>query len=674
MTNPLLENNALPAFGRIEAAHFEPALDVMIDNAYEKLERLKRSADEPTFANSVAILDSLFEDIDYVQNIFQTYAYSLASDDITALWDVMDAKADKFSKAVYQDRVIAARFKAIYDQRDQLGLDEEEKRLLAVYHFQFENNGAFLETAAEQEALLAIDNEMIGLASTFRKNHDDSARAQAVLFTDPADLAGLEPGLIETMAENARGAGHEKGWLLIPERLQIDGLLCCAESRHFRQAIFEALERVGVADPHNNEEVIRQLHTLRQKRAQILGYRNYTESVVAETMAGTSQTIDAMLRDAQDQLMPLFEDQVREIKAYAAARGAPAVMEPWDLSFWAAQRERDAAKDVEDSAPYYEFGTAMQSLFTELEEKFGVSFAESNDYPLYHDDVKTYEVRDVATGDLRAVLYADFYQREQKSSGAWMGVIQSHSEKDGVVRPAIASLNANGMKPVARQIAFIPPGDYDTIRHEAGHDMHLIMGAFGRFHATKGCAGSTDFFEIHSTMMEFGSIDPDALQKYMRHYQTGAPMSRPLAETMAQSKKFEMLRWALMYAQNALRDLAFHRTGTADYVDAATIERDSLMDSPSVHLLRPYGLRRLLHTMDSGNGSYVSRFFGYTLARIGAATGYVSLRDNPQASELMTAFYSAGGSVEPNALYQKMTGGPAQTRDLARLLTPAPRP
>jgi len=671
--NPLLATTPVPAYDQIKNSDFEPAINAALLKARGRCDAIRDAQSPADFANTIAALERAFEPLERISSTLGLFYGNKADPELRDIKEKISLQISDFNNDVFQDQTLAARFKTVYDQRDTLGLDEQDHWLLRELYNQFEDSGAFLP-AAQQARIRKIDNELIGLAAKFNKNLLAAATAQAVLITDSAELAGLPGEAVASMEEAAREKGHAQGWLFIPERLLVDNLLEIAESRSFRQKIFTALNGMGTIAPHDNEPVIKQMQQLRFERANLLGKPHHAGFALPQTMAGDLKRVEKFLRDIEDQVTPAFERDVKTIRDYAQKNGHPGALEPWDINYWALRYKNERLQfDSKTFSEYLELDNSLQGMFTFAEKLFGIKISESKAYPVYHPDVRTFDVSDASSGKPVGILYTDFYQRaESKKSGAWMAAPQAMYERGGVSYPRIISFHTNYMKPPPGSKTFIGFQNMETLWHEFGHALHGLLGTDTKYITAQGTAGSSDFVEIHSKTMDHFLLTKQCLQRTLRHHQTGAPPPEALIDSLIASSTFFKSAEVLKIVQNSLWDLKFHSMDPAQWQGTRKLQEGAMMKTPEALYVRPYPLTRFGHLFSSPIGGYSAGYHSYLWAQAHAADNNKLFReqgvDNPQINDRLRAFYREGSRRDPNKIYEAFRGRPVDVSALLQTL------
>lgn len=560
MTNALLQPGAVPAFDTITEEDFLPALDEAFAEAQKAFEAVRDNMDEPGFENTVVPFDKMFSDVTSLFNVLYIYFSCAKTDGIPAILEEAQNRDDEFFKAIYQDRKMGARFKAVYDLRDELALDDQDIWFLENLYRSFENNGAFLD-AAGQSRLKEIDAALIAESMRFNENVDNARKQQAFLITDPAQLKGVPDDKIAAFAENARN-NAQVGWRFVPERLLVDELLECAENRDFRRRMHEAMDAVGTVSPYDNRDIIQKMQALRHERAQLLGYDNYAESHLAGTMAGSVGRVDKLIDDTLASLIPSFEKDIAVLQAWVSDQGGP-VMEPWDVAYYTTRYKNEVLKfDNEAYARCFTLDNVMAGWLKHAEKSMNMSFEKTGEYPVWDPSVTVYKTIDHDTGK-EGVLYFDLFARDNKCGGAWMSEAQTASPEKG--RLNAITFNMNLVKPDGGQTVYISPDQISTFYHEGGHALNGLKGTEAKYSSRAGTGNGSDYVEIHSMISENWPFHPDVLSTY-------ASVPADLLKAKAQSDAFMAAAPMLRLVQNARRDLKFHSISPDAYGSDKAIE------------------------------------------------------------------------------------------------------
>ena len=677
MSNPLLDTSApVPDFNAIKPEHFLLALDVIIDETRQKADVIKGNTAAADFQNTVMPIEALFHRQADFRFILLFQSQNASTPEIESIKKQAYSKISDFKKTIFQDPALGARFRKVYDERDSLPLDDDDKKILQVLGAQFETNGGSLKTDAGREKLRQIDNRLIALSSAYRENWLEGTAEQAVHVTDPARLAGLTPTDRSAFAEDAKKEG-KTGWLIVPERLMVDGFLERAADAGLRKEVYEALTRVGKSTAHNNVPVLKEIQQLRHDRANLLGYDNYAEFARSRNMYTNLAEIQKLMEDTAAKALVKFEADMRELEAFSAAHGGPAKLEPSDVPYWAGQEQKELYDfDTAAYSEYLELENVMDGFFKHCTREFGLTFQESNAYPVPNKDIRSYDVFD-SVGKQISILLVDLYPRAgSKEPGAWAEHVQLPSPG----KPGIITLNMNILKAATGPTVMSSPDDVDTIYHEGGHDLHGMLGTKTKYRSLYGFQGPADLAEFFSNVNENWSRRRENIADYAKHFQTGAPIPEALLDARDKAAKHFKSRGLLLMAQNSIWDLAFHTTDPKDYTTDDALQEKYRLDSPYAAHIRPYPLTRFYHLFSEEPSDYAAGYCNYPLSEILAAHGFDLFKDkpgyDPESCQKIFNFYAGGSGGDYFKRYLDFRGEAATPDALLRNagITPEPAP
>lgn len=644
----------VPDFASFTAADFLPALDIALAEVEKKVRAIKADTRAPDFQNTVVPLESLFAETSRLGALLSNLSLNAYSDEIAKVEEAFNLKCAAASNAVFQDPVLGQRFRAVYATATPA--DADDKAILKSLYRRFETSGALLD-AAGQARVSEIEATLISLCTRFNDNLNKAPKQQAVLVTDPAELAGLSVDDIEKLRQQAEEEGHAEGWLFIPERLLVDEWLETAEHPGFRRKMLESLNRIGTEAPYDNRPIIDEMQKLRAEYAALLGYDSYAACARVTAMHDDLDAVYKMISDTVAKCLPKFEADMRALETFAAINGGPPRLEPADVPFWAAkQRKAVYAFDAADFAKYLPLENVLESLFAEAGHLFGVTFKEVKGHSTIHPDIAVYEVTNIKTGAREGYLHMDHFARPgEKGGGAWMNVLQPKGEG----RENIIICNMNLSKPSAGRPCLVPLGQYVTFFHEMGHCLHGLLGTNVKYASQEGTNCPTDYVEFHSTVNEARALLRQNLEKFAVNPEDGSRPPANVLDSLLASEKHFKVHGMLRLLQNSLRDLAFHATSPADYKGTEAVEESVKIDSPYADHIRPYPLTRFSHLFSDPLGGYAAGYVNYALAEILATDGFVPFQNDPynkeQAAKL-EALYRRGAGGDHAEIYRSFRG------------------
>ncbi|MGB1539634.1 MAG: M3 family metallopeptidase, partial [Rickettsiales bacterium] len=416
----------------------------------------------------------------------------------------------------------------------------------------------------------------------------------------------------------------------------------------------------------DNAPVIKEIQALRHERATMLDYPHYSDYAMEGMMPEDVKTVHRFLEKVGEGALDKFSDTMGKISAYAKSQDGPEKLEPWDVAYWGGKYKEEAfGFDAQKFSEYLPLEQSIDGFFNTAERIFGITFEERDDLPLYHPDVRTFEVKNTQTGESHGFLYADMYAREGKTGGAWMSSLQSPEEG----KPNIVTLNMNLMKPSEGQTAQLSLRDLETLFHEGGHAIHGLLGTDTRHPSLVGTASSSDYVEFFSTVLENWPNQEACLKTFARHHKTGEAIPDELIQSWKDSSEFLSEAPALKLVQNSLRDLLFHSSDPKEYTTSKAIEDKADFDHPLADHICAYPLQRWGHLFSSPQSGYASGYFGYLWSESLAKIGFKPFEKNgiydPETCENLASIYRKGGSWDQTKAYEAFHGGKVTPEEMA---------
>ena len=669
--NPLLTPSPLafgaPQFDQIQTTDYLPAFRQAFQEARAEVETIIANEEAPTFANTIEALDFAGGAVSNVSSIFYNLLEADANDELQAIAEEIVPMANEFSTFVMQNEQLFARIKAVYEQREGLDLDAAQQKLLVDTYRSFQRNGALLDQA-KKDTLAAYNEQLSMLSLQFNKNSLASNNAFSMLLTDEADLAGLPAYVREMGAQAAKEKGQE-GWLFNLSAPSYSGFIMFSDKRDLREKIYIARNRVAFGDEWDNSSTVRQLADLRSRKAALLGYKDYADYQTEDRMVGSGEAVRDFLRRLTEPALAKAHKEVAEVEAFARLHGfEDGKLQPWDFSYWSEKlrQERYAISD-EELKPYFRLEDCIEAIFSLAGRLYGISF-KPVDLPVYHPDVKVYEVVD-ADGSHLALFYADFFPRESKRSGAWMTSFRDQKIVDGTEQRPFISLVTNFTKPTQDTPSLITHDEFITLLHEFGHSLHGIL-AQGRYPSQTGTNVDHDFVELPSQIMENWGYQKEFLQSFAKHYQTGEPIPSALIDKIVAAKNFESAYYHIRQIQFGTLDMAWHTLTALPEADVPSFEQQAL-SSLQVLPEVPGTLRSTSFT-HIFSGGYAAGYYSYKWAEVLAADGFSLFEEkgifDAETAAAFRRLLEAGGSVDAAELYRSFRGHDPAPEALLRQL------
>jgi peptidyl-dipeptidase Dcp len=679
--NPLLQPwtapHALPPFDAIRPEHFAPAFDVAMREHRAELDAIAAQTEAPGFANTVARLDASGRLMARLDGVFHNLCASETSDALQAVQRELAQPMAAHSNAIYLHQKLFSRLDDLHARRASLGLDAEQQRLLEQLHSDFVRAGARL-TGADRERFAQLNERLAALMTAFGQNVLADESAYRLTLATEADMAGL-PAFVRDAARQAATERGLSGAVITLSRSLVVPFLTFSERRDLREAAWRAWTTRGEHDgPTDNRAVIRDILALRAEQAALLGYANYAEYTLANTMARTHGNVMRLLDDVWSRALPALERERAELMAQMKAQGVTHTIEPWDWRYWAEQvRQRQYAIDDAEVKPYFPLERMVAAAFDCAERLFGVRFVKRDGLKLYHPDVTAYEVR--GHGDkLVGVFLHDNFARPSKRSGAWMSLYRQQTKNGGAVAPIVVN-NNNFAKSAPGQPTLLSFDDVRTLFHEFGHGLHGLLSDV-RYERLSGTNVLRDFVELPSQLFEHWTSEPDVLRRHARHVATNEPIPDALIERLKRARLFGQAYETVRYTASALTDMAVH-----------ALPRDRVPADPvafEAQVLRERGLppgvgvnHRFPHFQHLFYGSgYAAGYYVYLWAEVLDADAFDAFTeagspfDAKVAGKLLKHIYAAGDSVEPGATYEAFRGRAARIESMLEkkgLLQPA---
>ncbi|WP_220429264.1 M3 family metallopeptidase [Tenuifilum thalassicum] len=660
-TNPLLASYdtpyQTPPFDKIKHEHYMPALDSAISMAKHEVEAIINNPEEPTFENTIEALDRSGKLLANVTNIL--FNLNEAETDSVLQQIVIEAspKLTDFSNDINLNPELFKRVKAVWEKRDSLNLTPEQSMLLDKTYKGFVRNGANLSDA-DKEKFRAISRELSELSVKFNQNVLAETNNYYLHITKEEDLAGLPQSLIDAAAYTAKQKGVD-GWVITLEYPMFGPFMKYADNRELRKEIYMAYtSRCFKGNEYDNQEIAKRIANLRLELANLLGYPNYATFVLENRMAETPEKVNEFLKQLIDASLPAAREEVKEVESYAHELGFKGKLERWDWSYYSEKlKNAKYSYNEEELKPYFQLEKVIDGVFLLANKLYGLTFSPNSEIPVYHPDVKAYEVYD-ATGKFMAVLYLDFFPREGKSGGAWMTSFRSQYKEDGQdIRPLV-SIVTNFTKPTDKQPSLLTFYEFSTFLHEFGHALHGMLTECN-YSSLSGTSVYRDFVELPSQIMENFALEKEYLDLFAVHYQTGEKIPQELVQKIIDSRNFNAGYSSLRQLGFGSLDMAWHSVtkpitmSVSDFESKVLQPLDVLPPVKGTNMSVTFG-----HIFDGG---YAAGYYGYKWAEVLDADAFEVFKEkgifNPEvAKSFRENILSKGGTEHPMVLYKRFRG------------------
>lgn len=556
--NPLLTDSTLPygapQFDKIKTEHYLPAFEQAITEARAEIDAIVNNPDAPTFENTVAALDEAGGRLNDVAGIFYNLMEADTNEEMQDVAEKVSPMMTEYSMYVSLNEPLFARVKAVHESAE--GLEPDQARLLEKTWKSFVRSGANLG-AEDKETYSKLSEQLSLLTLQYGKNVLAATNAFTLNLTDEADLEGLPDFVREAAVETAKSKEME-GWAFDLSAPSYGAFMKYSTRRDLRQKMWMAYNTRATEGENSNIELCRQIAESRLKIANILGYETYADYALEERMAKNPQTVNEFIQKLLEPSLPAAKAEVKELYEYARANGfEDSEIQPWDFGFWS-EKLKDARYSINDEQlkPYFRLESCIDAAFGLAGKLYGLTFEERKDIPVYHPDVKVYDVKD-ADGVHKALFYADFFPRASKRGGAWMTEFRGQSIVNGVEKRPFISLVTNFTKPTAGKPALLTHDELTTLLHEFGHSLHGIL-AEGRYSSLTGTNVSRDFVELPSQIMENWAFEPEFLDTFARHFETGEALPDTLINKIVEAKNYNAAYAQVRQLQFGILDMAWH--------------------------------------------------------------------------------------------------------------------
>ncbi|MGD8977957.1 MAG: M3 family metallopeptidase [Gammaproteobacteria bacterium] len=659
----------VPAFDRMELADLEPALEAAMAIKLSEIEAIAGNPEPPDFDNTLVALEDAGRDLDRVEVYLGIWRRNLSSPEFREINARLAPRLAEFNTAVYQNRALFERIRTVFEGEALAGLDPQQQRLVRLTYERFVRNGATL-TGEARERYAAINGRLAELQTRFAANIlADEENYVVYLVGD--QLGGLPDSLIESAASAARARGREGEYAITNTRSSMDPFLTFSDQRALREEVWRNYYNRGDnGGEHDNNLLIAEILKLRQERSALLGFDNYAQWRLQDRMAGTPERAMELLMDVWPAAVALARQEVADMQALADAEGAAITIEPWDYRYYA-EKVRKARFDIdsEQIKQYLQLDKLREAMFFVADELFGFTFMPVPDgsVPVFHEDVRAWEVRDRDTGSLIGLWYLDPFARQGKRSGAWAVSFRSHETVRG--KPVIlSSNNSNFVAGEPGQPVLISWDDARTLFHEFGHALHALSSRVDYLSLNTGVR---DYTEFQSQLLEHWVLTDPVIERYLVHVETGEPIPADLVARIRRAERFNQGFATTEYLASALMDLKFH-TADPSELDPDAFERETLAElgMPGEIVMR-HRSPHFGHVFSSEG--YSAGYYGYMWADVltadaaeafaAAPGGYY---DPDLAEKLVDNLFAPRNAVDPAEAYRIFRGRDPDTRALLR--------
>jgi peptidyl-dipeptidase Dcp len=661
--NPFFVESTLPyhapRFDLIRNEDYEPAFEEGMRQDLAEIDRIAKQTEPPTFENTIVAMERGGALLTRVSKAFSGVYGANTNDTLQHVQEVEAPKLAAHNDAIYLNDQLYQRVRTIYDRRNDPDFTPEQKELIDRYNRNFVRAGARL-SEPDKVRMRALNKELSELSTEFTKKLLAGTKAGALVVDNVSDLAGLTADEIKTASEAAKDRGLAGKWVLPLQNTTQQPAQAELTNRAVRQRLFElSTLRTSRNDSNDTKNTIKRMAELRAEKAKLLGYPTWAAYVLETQGAKTPENAIKLLTDLVPPATARARAEATDIQKLVDTQGGGFKLQPWDWQYYAEQ-VRKAKYDLDESQimPYFELNNVLQNgVFYAANKLYGITFKERHDIPVYHPDVRTFEVFD-ANGQPLALFYADYFKRDNKQGGAWMDQFVDQSKLMGT-KPVVYNV-ANFTKPAAGQPALLTYDDVTTMFHEFGHALHGMFSNV-EYPTLSGTNVPRDFVEFPSQFNEHWALDPIVFANYAKHYQTGAPMPAALVAKIKNSQTFNQGFAFTELLEASLLDFAWHTLapGTipsdVDSFETAALERFNV----AVPEIPPrYRSTYFSHIWDGG---YSAGYYAYTWSEVVDDDAYAWFREHggltrENGQRFRDMVLSRGGTEDAATMYREFRG------------------
>lgn len=657
-----------PDFTIIEEEHYAHAFEEGMTRQLSEIEAIATNPESPTFENTIVAMERTGDLLTRAQRVFFNLTSAHTSDKLQEIQSEFAPKFAAHSDNIRLNSALFERIEQLHEQKDELGLDDASMKLLEDTYRNFVRAGAQL-TDAEQQRMRDINSRISSLTTQFQENVLQLNRERAVVVDDVALLDGMSSDRIAAAKEAAESRGHEDSYLLSITNTTRVPILSSLNNRELRERVWRASAYRGLGEDGgiDNRPLVLELAQLRAERAELLGYPNFATYALEPQTAQSPDNVLGMLTDLIPSVISNAEEEAELIIAKMREDGIDDELQPWDWEFYGEQVRREQYDiDENEVRPYFEINRVLEDgVFYAMERLYGITFEERFDLPLYHPEVRIFDVYDQDGAQL-GLFYADYFSRDSKRGGAWMNsfVVQSHLLEK---KPVIVNV-LNVSPPAEGEPALISFSNVTTMFHEMGHAVHGLFSDV-LYPSQAGTSVPRDFVEFPSTFEEDWAIHPDVLANYAIHYETGEPIPSELLDRVIAARDFNQGFDTYEYLAATMVDMEWHLLGSDDIpADVAAFEQAALdkyrMDW---YAIPPrYKSAYFSHIF---SGGYSANYYAYIWSEILAADAFAFMREKggltrENGDRYRQYILSRGGSLDAMELYRAYRGGDPDVRHL----------
>jgi peptidyl-dipeptidase Dcp len=673
LENPLLQEwegpyGGVPDFTKYKISDFKPAIEFAIEEKLNEIEAIASNPEEVSFENTIAALELSGKKLDRIHAVYGIYRSNLSSPEFNVVDTEMSPKLAEISDKLYQNEKLFSRIEKLYKSEDSKKLNEEQQRLLWLYYTDFVREGAELN-AEDKKEVAGINQELAGLFTLFSQKLLAEENDQFLELKSAADLEGLP----EEFKDAAIAEAKERKLTVLAcignTRSSIEPFLTFSDRRDLREKAFDIFVKRGDNENANNTNAtLVSILQLRAKKAQLLGFKNFAEWSLSNKMAKDPQKTLDLMESVWTPAVEKVKSDVSAMQQMVDEEGGNFKIQPWDYRYYA-EKVRKAKYDLDQNEikQYLQLENLREGMFWTAGELFDLGFKQLFDVPVYHSDVRVWEVNNKSTGEPIGLWYFDPYARIGKRSGAWMNSHRDQQKAAGNVLP-IVSNNCNFIKGKADEPVLISWDDATTLFHEFGHALHGLCSNV-TYPSLSGTSVARDYVEFPSQLLEHWLAAPEVLNKFALHYKTNDPLSQSLVDRIASAANFNEGFATVETISSSFVDMKLHLT--TEKIDPHEFEREVLseINMPSEIVMR-HRIPQFAHIFSSDG--YAAGYYSYLWADVINADAYEAFLegdgpfDKKVSKRLYDTVLSVGNTIDNEEMYENFRGHAPQSDALMR--------
>jgi peptidyl-dipeptidase Dcp len=659
----------VPNFESMKLQDLEPAMDQAIENHLSEIEEITNSSETATFENTIEALERAGKLVDRVYTYYGIWSSNLSSEEFRGIQQKLSPKLSDYQSKIRQNEKLFKRIKTVHDNSLEDNLEPQEQRVVELVYKSFEMNGANLD-ATGKERYAEINKELSKLYTDFSNNilHDEE---NYVTFLNENQLSGLSDSFIRSAKKEAERQGQLEQYAIVNTRSSMDPFLTYSDERELREKVWRNYySRGDNDDEYDNNELIKKILKLRDERVALLGYDNYAQWRLQDRMAKNPENAMNLLMAVWPSAIARVEEEVEDMQEVANKENAGIEIEAWDYRYYAEKvRQEKYDLDSEEVKEYLVLDNLTDAIFYVAGRLFDFEFSEITDgsVPVFHQDVKVYEVTSKSNGEHIGLFYLDPYARKGKRSGAWATTYRSYTSYDGETN-VLASNNSNFVKAAEGEPVLVSWDDAETFFHEFGHALHFLS-ADVKYPTLNG--GVRDYTEFQSQLLERWIYTDEVINNYLKHYETGQPMPEELIAKIKKASKFNQGFATTEFLASAIMDMKYHTTNPSE-IDPKTFEKETLdeLKMPEELVMR-HRSPHFGHVF-SGEG-YATGYYGYLWADVltsDAAEAFAEVDggfyDEDLSEKLVKFLFAPRNAIDPAKAYRQFRGRDAEIDALMR--------